>query len=310
MNRFRNILLVFQPPNDSVFDRAFQLAKRNQARIKIIDVVEDTGAYRGLASLNSEEELMELLRQARRQEIESALSRWREDFPDIEVRVSFGEPAVEIIREVIRGDHDLVVKTAEGRYGIRAALFGATGMKLLRKCPRPVWIIKPEAAFHGRRVLAAVNVFEDDENHRALNRMIVELGRSLASTPDGHLDIVYCWQLPGETILSSGRTRIEREELDRMLAVTERFHRNKLEDLTRSFDLSAVSHQPLLLKGDPGWVIPEFARDAGSDVLVMGTVGRSGLKGLITGNTAEKVINQIDCSVMALKPPGFVCPVK
>jgi nucleotide-binding universal stress UspA family protein len=310
MNRFRNILLVFQPPNDAVFRGAFELAKRNQGRIKIMDVVEDSGAYVGLASLRSAEELQGVLREARRHEIESFLGRSQVDSSDIEIQVSFGDPAVEIIREVVRGEHDLVVKTAEGRYGIRAALFGATGMKLLRKCPRPVWIIKPDAATDGKRVLAAINIAEDDENHRAMNRMIVELGSSLASAPAGHLDIVYCWQLPGESILSSGRTRIGKDELDRMLDVTERLHRDRLAEFVRPFDLSAVSHQTHLLKGDPGGIIPELAKDAGSDVLVMGTVGRSGLKGLITGNTAEKVIYQIGCSVLALKPPGFVCPVR
>lgn len=96
--------------------------------------------------------------------------------------------------------------------------------------------------------------------HHNLNRLIVELGQSLSSTPEGRLDIVYCWQLPGESIFSSGRTRIGKDELDRMLKVAERLHRRKLEEFTRQIDLSSVSHQTHLLKGDPGRVIPEFAK--------------------------------------------------
>ena len=42
----------------------------------------------------------------------------------------------------------------------------------------------------------------------------------------------------------------------------------------------------------------------------MGTVGRSGIDGVIIGNTAEKVLNRIECSVLALKPPGFVTPIR
>ena len=45
------------------------------------------------------------------------------------------------------------------------------------------------------------------------------------------------------------------------------------------------------------------------DLLCMGTVARSGLRGLLTGNTAENVLPWIDCSLLAVKPQGFVTPV-
>ena len=45
------------------------------------------------------------------------------------------------------------------------------------------------------------------------------------------------------------------------------------------------------------------------DLLVMGTVCRTGLSGFFIGNTAEKVLGNVDCSVLTLKPEGFVSPV-
>jgi universal stress protein E len=42
----------------------------------------------------------------------------------------------------------------------------------------------------------------------------------------------------------------------------------------------------------------------------MGTVGRAGIAGLLIGNTAEKILHQVECSVMTVKPDGFVSPVK
>ena len=45
------------------------------------------------------------------------------------------------------------------------------------------------------------------------------------------------------------------------------------------------------------------------DLVVMGTVARTGVPGFIMGNTAEMILNQIDCSVLAIKPSGFVTPV-
>ena len=47
-----------------------------------------------------------------------------------------------------------------------------------------------------------------------------------------------------------------------------------------------------------------------SDQVVMGTVCRTGLAGFFIGNTAESVLQQVNCSVLVLKPEGFVSPVK
>jgi nucleotide-binding universal stress UspA family protein len=41
----------------------------------------------------------------------------------------------------------------------------------------------------------------------------------------------------------------------------------------------------------------------------MGTVSRTGIRGLIIGNTAETILRSVRCSVLAVKPEGFVTPV-
>jgi nucleotide-binding universal stress UspA family protein len=41
----------------------------------------------------------------------------------------------------------------------------------------------------------------------------------------------------------------------------------------------------------------------------MGTLARAGLRGLLIGNTAERVLDDLDASVIAVKPPGFVSPL-
>jgi nucleotide-binding universal stress UspA family protein len=63
------------------------------------------------------------------------------------------------------------------------------------------------------------------------------------------------------------------------------------------------------LKGDPRKTIPEFTNEIKADLVVMGTVARTGLSGFFMGNTAETILNQLNCSVLAIKPPGFVTPV-
>ena len=71
-----------------------------------------------------------------------------------------------------------------------------------------------------------------------------------------------------------------------------------------------IKPQVHIMKGEPHKVIPNLAQEMKADLVVMGTVARTGIPGLIMGNTAETILNNIGCSVLAVKPPGFVTPVK
>jgi len=64
-----------------------------------------------------------------------------------------------------------------------------------------------------------------------------------------------------------------------------------------------------LIKGWARKEIPALIRELGADLVVMGSVARTGISGLLMGNTAEMILTQIDCSVLAAKPQGFVSPV-
>jgi nucleotide-binding universal stress UspA family protein len=66
----------------------------------------------------------------------------------------------------------------------------------------------------------------------------------------------------------------------------------------------------VLRRGKPDNVIPEFVVSEGIDVLVMGTLARAGISGVLIGNTAERVLRKLPCSVLTLKPDGFVSPVR
>jgi nucleotide-binding universal stress UspA family protein len=64
-----------------------------------------------------------------------------------------------------------------------------------------------------------------------------------------------------------------------------------------------------LVEGSADRVVLDLVRDQGIDLLVMGSLGRTGIAGLFIGNTAEEVLNQVDCSVLTVKPEGFASPV-
>ena len=72
----------------------------------------------------------------------------------------------------------------------------------------------------------------------------------------------------------------------------------------------AIKPKTHLPKGDPSEVVPRLARTLRVDLIVMGTVARTGIPGLIIGNTAESILSDIDCSLLAVKPEGFVTPIR
>ena len=63
------------------------------------------------------------------------------------------------------------------------------------------------------------------------------------------------------------------------------------------------------MKGNAKHVVPMTAQELDVDLVVMGTVARTGIAGFFMGNTAESILNQLTCSVLTVKPPGFVSPV-
>jgi universal stress protein E len=62
--------------------------------------------------------------------------------------------------------------------------------------------------------------------------------------------------------------------------------------------------------GVPDVAIQHFIQLNQIHLLVMGTIGRGGIPGIMIGNTAERLLPEVQCSVLAVKPPDFVCPVE
>jgi nucleotide-binding universal stress UspA family protein len=226
-------------------------------------------------------------------------------------KVLCGTPFLEIIREVLRNEHDLVMTTAERRGGVKERLFGSTTMHLMRKCPCPVWVIRPTQPERYTRILAAVDPAPSNEEQHAINIniKIMDLATSLARRDQCELVVVHTWTFPAENSLRSGYL-VASNELDSFVSDARDLHRRKLAELLQPYPLQELKAQVYMLKGEPGHWIPELASKLGVGLIVMGTVSRSGVAGLLIGNTAERILRQVDCSVLTVKPDGFVTPVR
>ena len=239
MKRFKHILCVLEADASSelAWERAVALADSNQAALTVATVIPRLPSITGLSHAGPDPvDLQSALRQQHEARLASltAHHRTRASIPHT---VLTGTSFLEIIREVLRGSHDLVIKCPESPDWLDR-FFAGDDMQLLRQCPCPVWFVKPDVAGPYKRILAAVDVAqfhppEQLERHRQLNLQVLEMAASLALAESAELHVVHAWEAMTELAqnlavsasipkdrLASGieQERLQhRQQLDRLL---------------------------------------------------------------------------------------------
>lgn len=306
MTNFKRILLVFEGKlgEDSVLKTAVAHSKRAKANITVVAVIEKKPGFKEIQEMIVEESLKHL---------EAYVRPVKKKGVKIGVKVLIGTPFLEVIREVLKDKYDLVMINAEGAGAPKRGFIGSTTLHLMRKCPCPVWAIKPKKGIKINRVLAAVDPVDPEQSdadvRNGLNVKILDLAATLARSEGSRLDVFHAWSLYGESIIRH-RMGVQKDELGLMLKKTRENHKRWLDQLLKQVHVPGSQMRVHLLKGEPGSLIPIFAKEKRTDLLVMGSVGRIGVPGFLIGNTAEKILHQVDCSVLAVKPDGYVSPVK
>lgn len=319
MNRFKNILYVLNEqigePSASLI-RAVSLAKNNQADLTLLYVLPklSLSSYSRQVGIRKQELQSKILAHE-----QAALDRMRSLLDQsliIKTEVRVGKRYLESIRAVQADDFDLVVKEADAIDWLDRFL-GSDDMHLLRNCPCPVWLMKKDEKADYEHIMAAVDfdTADEDTGNDELNPVILDLASSLALADFTSLDVVNVYDVPEAGFISlwvDQPDKVERELLESEYCLRARRMDMLLDGLkhklgTESYNyLSPRSH---LVKGGPGREIPKMAKNIQADLVVMGTVARTGIAGIIIGNTAELILSQLSCSVLAIKPRGFVSPV-
>jgi universal stress protein E len=319
VKRFTDILLVVDEGTnyEAALARGITLARNNQARLTACAIVDTVPAEMrmGVTAITPRE-VLDIAVAEKRDWLNGIVESVAADGVPIEAKVLIGKPFIEIIRQVLRSDHDLVIRCADVDKGVRDILFSSTVMHLMRKCPCPVWVIKPAERQKYRRILAAVDQDPEEPLNDALNRQILEMATSLALAEHSEAHIVHAWEVFGENLLRSRPWDLSEAGFEAMVQEEAGARRRWLEGLFEIYGISADSNTAgaldihlHVIKGKAQHVVPELARELAADLVVMGTVAHTGIAGFFMGNTAEDILVQLDCSVLAIKPPGFVSPV-
>ena len=138
----------------------------------------------------------------------------------------------------------------------------------------------------------------------------MDFATSFAGWEGSEIHVAHAWRLPGESSLQAGRVRIPALRLEEIVQGQRNMHADTLAHLLAPYGMTLDSPHVHFEKGVPASFIAELAADLPADLVIIGTVGRTGIPGFFIGNTAESIIQMTDLPVLTVKPRGFTTPVQ
>ena len=321
MSGFKHVLCALTELHkpDEVIAHAAHICRCHNARLTVLLVMEPLPPNANMVMESfSYIETFQSMQEAAKERLEQIAEDWRDKIQfDTELRV--GHAFAEIGKASAELNADLVLKVA--KTDLLDRLFGSDDMRLMRKCPVPVWMIHHGDSLQCKRIVAAVDVnyhYSDEELaiRKQLNENVVVQAAQIAVQENAELHIVHVMDSHIDMIVYDGIVDLGAHaySLDEQDTKHEReLALQALVDLIRAANpddiIAKLNIQTSVQSGIPRRDIPQIVKNLSADVLVMGTVARIGVPGFFMGNTAESILNQVECSVLALKPHGFVSPL-
>jgi universal stress protein E len=282
--------------------KAAQLARATGAQIELFHALADPVFLDTVeASRLGVETIEQQLHGQALRKLEAVADTLRKHRIEVSVSAAWDYPAFEaIVRQAVKSGADLIVAQRYGGRHAAAGLLQLTDWELIKISPLPVLLVKSSRPYRHPHVLAAVDPSHRHAKSWQLDHSILQLGSAVAKALRGSLYAVHAYEFlpPMGGLDVAGTNVLDTLESDARAVAAERFGRV----LGKT---KVLQSRQLLLSGRPMDVIPEAARRSKSDLVVMGAVSRSGLKRLLIGNTAERILDDLSCDVLVVKPDNF-----
>lgn len=300
MATFQDVLVVLDPTceEQKALNRAIELAEHTACRLTAFLSIYDF-SYEMTTMLSGEEResMKDAVLKDRKQWIEELLKDAKHKGIDCQAQVLWhNRPFEAIVQTVSEHGYDLVIKGTHDHDVLKSMIFTPTDWHVLRKCPCPVLLVKDHAWPEKGHVLAAVNAGSEQAHHKALNEKIIRQAQAVAGMLHGHVHLVNAY--PGTPI----HIAIEIPEFNPAEYTESMRHHHQDAVKTLAFAHGITDEYCHVLEGLPEDVIPKVAKEIDAEIVIIGTIGRTGLSAAIIGNTAEHVIDKLDCDILALKP--------
>ncbi len=284
------------PHSRHAVQEALWLSRGGRARLTFFHALDISDKAQWL--IQESEDLEHSIVDQARDSLQKMVDRAAAEGIEADYDVAFGRSWQQVIEKATQGEYDLVIAGTRHQGPLRTVLFGSTGMKLLRKCPVPVWITHPRENRELRSVVVATDFSE-------VSNRSIDAGAALAAEYGAQLHVLHVIH-PAITHQLRG-IGLPLEKLEEHQRQERENAEKQLQEQIQRPAVKALPQPPnvILATGEPDEEILKTLEDTQADVLVMATVGRSGIPGLVIGNTAERLLPHVQCSVLAVKPDGF-----
>jgi universal stress protein E len=293
VQNLENILVVVTREVDCtlVLEKAQILAAAANANTFVVRVIYDDVVDSGIPRAEDAQRLKTFIMEAEETYLEDLVKNCNAKFQNIELATVWNKRQWEGVKDVAEDiGADLIIKVANLEARSQEVIHTPDDWNLLRNAKCPVMLVKPQAWESVPAIVAAVDIL--DEAHQEMNTAILEEADSLAKALGGILHIVNAYPLfePWVGELGAGynyekiKDDIESELQESILGIAK----------AGGIDFSMLQ----IREGKPSMVIRDVVDECSADLVVMGTVGRSGVAGLVIGNTSEAVLHVVNTDVV------------
>jgi universal stress protein E len=298
------VILDSEHPEQYAFDKALSLAEAVKADIKII-----ASCYESYCEVSSSLEL------ETKHKIKSALINncelWLESFAkeaeSKEINVTFEAHWQKNLHNAVMAsmntkNFDLVIKGTHPHNGIVDRIFTHSDWNILRHCPAPVLLVKSSKPWANNRILASIDATSHDKGHRLINDNILDFAEHLADHFSTDLHLVNSYPM---VALAFAMVPEVTAPDDIQKYITQQ-HRTECERYAHKYSIN--DDHIHITEGDPDDVLEIMAKEIEADLVVIGTIGREGISGVLLGNTAERIVDRVSADVLVIKPLDGVKP--
>lgn len=281
--------LDFRPDTEAVLRTASEVAKRLRSEISLLHVIPPVSSLPPVEIYGDVPTLVALAKK----ESSERLAEYRTHLEQLGVSVA-GTAVLEGVAfdRILAHADDLDPNVILGGVGSAGADnrtgLGITAERLCRKSSRPVWLVKPAAKVLPSSILCPVDFSKPSA--RGLRNAIF-----LARNFEAQLSVLTV--VPPVSTLCGWLGR-EKEAVQRAQAED---HQRAFDHFLGQFDFHGVSWHKLVRHGPPDSEILAAAADAQADLIVMGSVGRTGISRILLGSVAERVLQAVPCSMLLMK---------
>jgi len=295
-----SILVIIDPTveRDFVIDRARSILEHGKTSVRFFINTANTLTQHSYAYEGMDGHFLEKQRELFVEHYEKILHDLVKEFSDLGYNATsaFTEEhnlAEAILAEVKEYDPDLVLKSTHHYNVLRKTLITNTDWRLIRKCRKPLLLVKPRPWAENGSVVASVDPLHAKAAQTKLDHVLIDTALGIAAEFNQTAKVFHCYFPFVGTMFPTAS-----ETSDQMAELKER-HETKLNELLASHDIAPENVE--MARGDLVPSLVHFLEKCNANILVIGALSRNILERAIVGNTAEKILDDCPCDVLIIK---------